>query len=577
MLKPFVVRLMGGLLPACLLLPGCATLISTPYQTIRVTGLPAGSTVYVNDKVAKTKPLPGNPAAVGVRVSRKKNAEIKVKHEGYKAFSTLLKPTKTNPVTYLNYAAGLASIPFWLSESAPTGSLGFKTITYNWGPIITGLVLTTITPFVDIATGAARRFPVSEVNAQLTRQPSAAAGSASLQAGPVTVHLKGGEQVGNLYLNGEVSELLYMGKSLSLEADELRNGINQSLRELGYAVPATEGRSVFGSAASTRYTVQAEVRELKYDIRQTTSLNPAAARAYGAGYGGVRLVPLDSRYETSCAVDVTWRLLNQGRQPVAEAKTNGRSVRFEQGGGAAFADAFENALYAFLDRPEVAAALTAKDPAPALPATSAPAPGAALAPIALHRPRPAKAEAGNPLAIAARNVATVATADGHGSGCLVSPDGYLVTNAHVVGEASTVKVQLADGIETTGRVVRVNADMDLALVKIDVDGLMGFRLPPAAAAEVGADVYAIGTPADKELGQSITKGIISGRRKIEGRAYLQTDVSISGGNSGGALVTRTGELLGIVNAKLVGQRVEGIGFAIPAELVSEALQLQFVD
>ena len=124
--------------------------------------------------------------------------------------------------------------------------------------------------------------------------------------------------------------------------------------------------------------------------------------------------------------------------------------------------------------------------------------------------------------------------------------------------------------------VRVNAEMDLALIKIDADGLSAFQLPSVSGAEIGSDVYAIGTPADKELGQTVSKGIISGRRKIEGHSLLQTDVSINGGNSGGALVARSGQLLGIVNAKLVGRGIEGIGFAIPAEQVTEALQLKFI-
>ncbi|RYY17589.1 MAG: trypsin-like serine protease, partial [Cytophagaceae bacterium] len=166
---------------------------------------------------------------------------------------------------------------------------------------------------------------------------------------------------------------------------------------------------------------------------------------------------------------------------------------------------------------------------------------------------------------------------GHGSGCVISADGYIVTNAHVVGQEDEVKVLMADGVQSKGRVVRVNPEMDLALIKVESDGLTAFQLPSASLADIGADVFAIGTPADKELGQTVTKGIISARRKIEGRSFLQTDVSINGGNSGGALVTRSGQLLGIVNAKLVGKGIEGIGFAIPAEQVSEALQLKFID
>ena len=73
------------------------------------------------------------------------------------------------------------------------------------------------------------------------------------------------------------------------------------------------------------------------------------------------------------------------------------------------------------------------------------------------------------------------------------------------------------------------------------------------------------------MGQTVSKGTISGRRKIKGHALLPTDVSINGGNSGGTLVARSGQLLGIVNAKLVGRGIEGISFAIPAEQVTEAL------
>ena len=86
-------------------------------------------------------------------------------------------------------------------------------------------------------------------------------------------------------------------------------------------------------------------------------------------------------------------------------------------------------------------------------------------------------------------------------------------------------------------------------------------------------MYAIGTPADQELGQTVTKGIVSGERQVEGRSFIQTDVSINPGNSGGALIDKTGMLLGVVNAKIVGRGIEGIGFAIPASRMLEVLKL----
>ncbi|MDO7876137.1 trypsin-like peptidase domain-containing protein [Hymenobacter sp. ASUV-10] len=558
-----------GLLLGSLLLPGCATIISTPYQTIRVVGLPVGSTIYVNNEAAKTKPVPTDPTAAGIRLSRKKNAEIKVKLDGYKDYITFLQPDKVNPVVYANVAAGLASIPFWFSESTSTYQLSSSPRVYtrtrtdfNVGAASVGLGMVLIAPLIDFGTGAGLRFSVTEIRPQLVRQPRAVAGSASIQAGTVNVRFKGGDKLGNLYVANEIKEILYFGKSLDVNSEKLKANVNGTLKELGYSVPATEGQSVFAKTPSTRFTVQGEMRELKYDVRASSPFVPQA------------------HYETNCTVEVTWKLVNQNRQTVTEQKTTGTAVAFEEGGTAAFENAFENALYGFLEKAEVVSALSktaASAEASEKPLAEQPATNK-LAAITIHRSKvpPVPAD-GNGLGAAARSVVTIETTDGHGSGCLISADGYLITNAHVVGDAETVQVRFADGVEATGKIVRVNTDMDLALVKTEVDGLTGFQLPTTSIADLGSDVFAIGTPADKELGQSITKGIVSGRRKIEGHSFLQTDVSINGGNSGGALVTRSGQLVGIVNAKLVGKGIEGIGFAIPAEQVNDALQLKFVD
>ncbi|HKK66616.1 MAG TPA: trypsin-like peptidase domain-containing protein, partial [Bacteroidales bacterium] len=89
----------------------------------------------------------------------------------------------------------------------------------------------------------------------------------------------------------------------------------------------------------------------------------------------------------------------------------------------------------------------------------------------------------------------------------------------------------------------------------------------------GADVYSIGTGVDVSLGQSLSKGIISGKRQIGLSEYLQTDVTINPGSSGGALVGKDGELLGIVSAKMMGVGIEGIGFAIPVKTLVKSLNL----
>lgn len=564
--------LTGGALLGAALLQSCATLISGTSQTIRLVGQPAGSTVYINDQQVPTTPVPGTPNAVSIRVPRKRSAEIKVKHDGYKEYSEVLYPNKFNFVTTLNYAAVLATTPFWFTSSEEKFmNTTIETSEPNLGPMVAGGSMLIVGPLVDLLSGATKKFEKSELHPMLVRRPAAVAGSQTVQSGPVLVRIKGGEKMGNLFINNEVSEALYFGKSLNVDADNLRKNVNSALRELGYTVPAAEGRSVFAAGPSARFSLQAEMHDIHYDVRNTAHVVPSA----GAYNGAI----VASNYATTCNVSVTWKLVDQNRQPVAEAKTTGSSIRTGENGNAAFEDAFENALYAFMEQPAVVGALTTAAPASPVPAVaaSAAAPAASSAAIAMRRAAPLKLVADNGVAAAAKCVVTVETADGHGSGCLISPDGYLITNAHVVNGAATVSVLLPEGIQTTGKVLRVNADMDLALVKIEVDNLSAFQLPTAGAAEVGADVFAIGTPADKELGQSVTKGIISGRRKIEGHTLLQTDVSINGGNSGGALVNRGGQLLGVVNAKLVGRGIEGIGFAIPAEQVADALQLKFVD
>ena len=174
-------------------------------------------------------------------------------------------------------------------------------------------------------------------------------------------------------------------------------------------------------------------------------------------------------------------------------------------------------------------------------------------------------------------VVTITSGEGHGSGCIVDADGWIVTNHHVVDDTSlTHKVHFADGTVLEALVVRWDPVVDVALLRVDSTGLKTMSLRPAdQPIEIGDPVYAIGTPYDQGLDASVTRGIISGRRGSGVQKRLQTDVSISPGNSGGALLDEEGRWLGVVNAKLVAFEVEGIGFAIPAEALPAALRIDF--
>jgi len=163
-------------------------------------------------------------------------------------------------------------------------------------------------------------------------------------------------------------------------------------------------------------------------------------------------------------------------------------------------------------------------------------------------------------------VAIVSTPAGVGTGFFVTTDGYLVTNEHVVGDASFVLVATRDGRKVDAAVVDVDKGLDLALVKVWGDGFQRLRVTEGADAGIGNDVLAIGTP----VGQSwtVTRGIVSAVRTLDYRTVIQTDAAINPGNSGGPLIDlASGRVIG-VNSFILAD-AEGLNFAIWAGHVRE--------
>ncbi|HEX2617952.1 MAG TPA: trypsin-like peptidase domain-containing protein, partial [Flavobacteriales bacterium] len=140
------------------------------------------------------------------------------------------------------------------------------------------------------------------------------------------------------------------------------------------------------------------------------------------------------------------------------------------------------------------------------------------------------------LAALIKGVVTIKLEDGFGSGFLISNDGYIITNAHVVDDKTTVSVKFNQGFSLDGKVVKLNKDFDLALIKVAGTDLPALTLGDDQQLLVGEELFAIGTPVDEKLGQSVTRGIMSGRRELDGRTFIQTDVSINPGNSGGPVI-----------------------------------------
>jgi serine protease DegQ len=167
---------------------------------------------------------------------------------------------------------------------------------------------------------------------------------------------------------------------------------------------------------------------------------------------------------------------------------------------------------------------------------------------------------------------------GLGSGVIVAPEGYLLTNHHVVAGADAIEVQLADGRRAPARLVGSDPETDLALLRLDLPDLPSVALGDAAGLRVGDIVLAIGNPFG--VGQTVTAGIVSalGRTRLGLSTYenfIQTDAAINPGNSGGALIDGQGHLVGINTAifsRQQGGGSLGIGFAIPVDTARQVLE-----
>ena len=171
---------------------------------------------------------------------------------------------------------------------------------------------------------------------------------------------------------------------------------------------------------------------------------------------------------------------------------------------------------------------------------------------------------------------------GVGSGVVLTADGYILTNHHVVADSQSLTVAFADGSELPARIVKIADDTDLALIKVDATGLQAATIGNSAALQVGQTAIAIGSPLGSYT-ETVTRGIISGldrqitvQDESTGRpstlnGLIQTDAAINPGNSGGPLLDGAGNVVGINTA--IATNAEGLGFAIPIAAASELIGL----
>lgn len=160
------------------------------------------------------------------------------------------------------------------------------------------------------------------------------------------------------------------------------------------------------------------------------------------------------------------------------------------------------------------------------------------------------------------------TVEKSGSGFIISPDGYIVTNNHVVDGASELMVSLSDDKMVPAKLIGRDEQTDLAVLKIDTKPLTVARLGDSEKIKVGELAVAIGNPLGNQFARTVTAGVVSAINRtmeVQDREFtlIQTDAAISPGNSGGPLVNARGEVIGINTVKVAQEGVEGLGFAIP--------------
>lgn len=178
---------------------------------------------------------------------------------------------------------------------------------------------------------------------------------------------------------------------------------------------------------------------------------------------------------------------------------------------------------------------------------------------------------------------------GEGSGIVISKDGYIVTNQHVVDGATSLKVVTSEGLTYEAELVGEDTQTDLAVIKVDTQGdeLTPAEFGSSSDLQVADDVMAIGNPGGMQLNSSATFGRVSAlNRQVENSETgytikcIQTDAAVNPGNSGGALVDMDGHVVGIVSSKIVSTEYEGLGFAIPSDtvqpIVSDLIEYGYV-
>jgi S1-C subfamily serine protease len=354
---------------------------------------------------------------------------------------------------------------------------------------------------------------------------------------------------------GAVTDLLYNGRSDDLLMGSLPRRFHAQLSNAGYS-PVGDPDNLFAD----------KVEAAKAELQVGASLEYAfvdLCEAYGAQ---------SSAADGRLVLGFEWQIYSSSdRRIVAQVHTRG-DAKLDRPSTDAISDLSDMAIA--LNISQLLASdefLRAFSTSSAPPEQTVATKGAGLAPLTYSN----KNTGPTTVADGIGGVVAIFADNSLGSGFLIGAEGLLLTNRHVVGGAKYVKVRWADGVETVGEVLRSDAKRDVALVKTDPRGRLPLRLHPVAP-QPGEDVYAIGTPLDEAFQSTVTKAVVSANRTVEGLSYIQSDVAVNHGNSGGPLLDKTGAVLGltVISLQPIDNIPIGINLFIPLRDALDFLSLK---
>lgn len=500
-------RLLSLLMAVSILFTSCASILNGKQQKIAVHTNSEDSKVFLNGK------FEGEGKTVETLVDRNAQAQqITIEREGYKDQNLVVSQDKKSPLYILSW------VPFGVLLYPPLYDVGPKSYDYN-----KEIILTKEDQRIDLRKDSEKYVFIQKTGFDLEEE------GFNIKTITKRNYVKGKEKFKELNSNEE---------KISFDNSVFSSTLNDLLLKYNYI--DTTG-TILKKKTNSLY-VNASVKNV--DIYDVTNYS---ARKY-------------QPYLTS-EVTIEWELTDVYGQPQYKKVVKGDSGEFRVLGDHEEAvfncinDAVTSSYLKFMGAPELRQLLN-KEENKALEFED----------IALNRGlNPSEIEQAMEASV------TVKTNLGHGSGFVVSSDGYIVTNLHVIANAKKIEILSTDQIPLEAVLIRQNEYKDLALLKVEKSFPYSFPISTEKNYKIGDDIYAIGTPNSVELGQSLSKGIISGERNSEEDRYIQTDASVNTGNSGGAMINGQGMLLGVVNSKMSGIGVEGIGFAIPAFEIGKAL------